>query len=204
MRAGASPHSIVRGVRHISTINPLVALVLGGDGVIVVGCIVLIAAAMAPEQSGTASPRVRPQSSKADDVVRDAVRRSPTVAALLAGLDSSDLIVLVDLVNDPGTFLARTAIIGATDQSRFLHIALNSRLSADRMVELLGHELQHATEIADSPEIRDDLGLARAYTRLGWQFESGHFETDLARATEQIVRFELHTGRESLRYKKKD
>jgi hypothetical protein len=195
---------IVRRGQQISTINPPVALVLRGDGVIVVGCIVFIAAAMAPEQSSAVSPRVRPQSSKADEVVRDAVRRSPTVAALLAGLDDSDLIVLVDLVNDPGTFLARTAIIGATDQSRFLHIALNSRLSADRMVELLGHELQHATEIADAPDIRDDLTLARAYTRLGWQFESGHFETDLARATEQIVRLELHAWRESPRYRKKD
>jgi hypothetical protein len=34
-------------------------------------------------------------------------------------------------------------------------------------VAALGHELQHAMEVADAPDVRDEGALARFYARIG-------------------------------------
>ncbi len=102
----------------------------------------------------------------------------------------------------PAAIAGRTAILGATAQARLLHVALSGHEPEDRLVELLGHELQHVVEIASTPEIRDPFSLARAYTRLGWQFECGHFETAAARQAEAQVRTDIRDAR-AARYRKK-
>lgn len=163
---------------------------------------VLVVASVASAQT-SASPHVRPQSARADELVQDAVRRSATVAGLIAMIEASDVLVFVDVVYDPSELVGRTVVIGANAQVRLLHVALSGRLPADRMIEILGHELEHVVEIARTPEIRDMLTFARAYERLGWQFEAGHFETAAARQTELQVRSDLQAVRIA-RYRKKD
>ncbi len=163
----------------------------------------LVVATVASAQTSPTSPHVRPQSTRADELLQDAMRRSATIGGLLAMIDQSDVLVFLDVVYDPSALLGRTAVIGATTQGRLLHVALSGRVAPDRLVELLGHELQHVIEIARAPEIRDALTLARVYSRVGWQFESGHFETDAARQTELQVRGDLQAIRNA-RYRKKE
>jgi hypothetical protein len=139
---------------------------------------------------------VRPLSAQAADILRDARRRSPTVVRLLREIERTDLIVLVDVVGDDPTLRARTAIIGATDEFRFLHIALNAMKGADRLVELLGHELQHAVEIGAQPDLRDGYALAESFAALGWSLSGGHFETEDASTVEDQIRQELHAWAE--------
>ncbi|MFI5178188.1 MAG: hypothetical protein ACHQO8_06485, partial [Vicinamibacterales bacterium] len=86
-------------------------------------------------------------------------------------------------------------IVGANEHARFLHVVLNGRLSADHLIELVGHELQHVVEIARTPEIRDEDSLARAFDRMGWRVTAGHFETDAARHTEWQVGSEIRNAR---------
>jgi hypothetical protein len=163
----------------------------------------LVVATVASAQTSPMSPRVRPQSARADELLQDAVRRSTTIGGLLSMIEASDVLVFLDVVYDPSALLGRTTVIGATVQARLLHVALSGRVPPDRLVELLGHELEHVVEIARTPEIRDTYTLARAYERLGWQFESGHFETEAARYTELQVRADLQAIRNA-RYRKKD
>jgi hypothetical protein len=162
----------------------------------------IVASAVASEAQTTSASRVRPQSPRADALLHDAVRRSATVAGLLATIEASDVLVFLDVVSDPAALAGRTAILGVTEQARLLHVALSGHESADRLVELFGHELQHVVEIAQTPEVRDQFSLARAFERLGWQFECGHFETEAARQTERSVHADIQAAR-APRYRKK-
>ena len=115
-------------------------------------------------------PHVRPQSTRSEEVLADAIKRSPTVAGLVKTIERSPIIVFIELAYDRED-LGRTTILAANDIARLLHIQLNGKLSADRLVEVLGHELLHATEILRQPEIRDDASFARAYARLGVEIQ---------------------------------
>lgn len=148
------------------------------------------------------SPHVRPQGLRSQDVLSDAVRRSPTVADLVRTIERSRIIVFIELAYDRED-LGRTTILASSEIARLLHIQLNGKLSADRLVEVLGHELRHVTEIMRAPEIKDDDSLARAYTQMGFEVFRGHFETDAAQQTELQVHTELQQARAARRGKGK-
>jgi hypothetical protein len=139
-------------------------------------------------------PHVRPQTTRSEEVLADAIKRSPTIAALVKTIERSPIIVFIELAYDRED-LGRTTIMAANDIARLLHIQLNGKLSADRLVEVLGHELLHATEILRQPEIRDDVSFGRVYGRLGFEIERGHFETDAAQQAELQVHTELQAER---------
>jgi hypothetical protein len=147
-------------------------------------------------------PHVRPQGVRSDEILKDAVQRSPTVAGLVKTIERSPLIVFIELAYDRDD-LGRTTILAANDIARLLHVQLNGKLSTDRLVEVLGHELSHALEILREPEIRDDWSLARVYTRMGFEIERGHFETEAAQQTELQVHTELQLERAARRVKGK-
>ncbi|HUL72466.1 MAG TPA: hypothetical protein VLT86_05155 [Vicinamibacterales bacterium] len=153
--------------------------------------VVVLALSVAPSVRDVLSPHVRPQSPRAAAVLREAISRSPTVARLVATIERSDVLVFLNVATGPDDTLARTTILGANEQVRLLHVVLNGRVSGDRLIELAGHELQHAVEIAQMPAIRDNESLGRAYDRIGWQVDAGHFETDAARHTEWQVGSEI-------------
>ena len=58
-------------------------------------------------------------------------------------------------------------------------------------IGLLAHELQHAVELADAPEVRDDEGVRQLYRRIGSASDPDHFETAAARRIERAVRMEV-------------
>jgi|SRR5580765_8358230 hypothetical protein len=147
-------------------------------------------------------PHVRPQSSRSEEVLADAIKRSPTVAGLVKMIERSPIIVFIELAYDRED-LGRTTILAANDIARLLHVQLNGKLSADRLVEVLGHELLHATEILREEEIRDDASFARVFGRLGVEVQRGHFETDAAQQTELQVHLELQMERAARRGKGK-
>jgi hypothetical protein len=147
-------------------------------------------------------PHVRPQSVRSDEVLTDAIKRSPTIAGLVQTIERSPIIVFIELAYDRED-LGRTTILAANDIARLLHVQLNGRLSADRLVEVLGHELTHAIEILREPEIRDDASFARVYTRVGFEMQRGHFETDAAQQAELLVHTELKMERAARRSKGK-
>ena len=157
--------------------------------------LVAVGAAASPPQLTGIGPHIRPLSSEAGELLQQARRRSPTIADLASTIDVSDVIVFLDVSWEPSPLIGRTTIFGASDQARFLHVWVSGRLSADRVVQALGHELQHVVEIAQTAAIRDTHSLGLAYSRMGWQFESGHFETDQARLIEELVGKEIAASR---------
>ena len=135
--------------------------------------------------------RVRPASVEIGDLLADAARRSATVRQLLARLEVTDAIVYVELTASPQIPTARTTLVTSTPGARFIRIGINAgTLSGDR-APLLGHELQHALEIAEHVEIHDERTVRALYGRIGRARGPDAFETDAAKSIESSVRAEL-------------
>ena len=92
----------------------------------------------------------------------------PSFRRLVNRLEQSDVIVYIDLrpdmrpdVGGSLRFLAESA----TD--RFLRIQLNRSVAKLWRVALLGHELQHAVEVAEAPGIHSAEDLRMLYRQIG-------------------------------------
>lgn len=134
---------------------------------------------------------VRPVSASAQTLLAEAVTRSAIVDALIQHLDSTDTIVYVEIVARPELPLARTKLVAGSAVARFLRVSINSRVPWWDRVALLAHELQHAVEIADAPDVRNDEGVRKLYTKIGFSGGESRYETAAARETEWRVRAEV-------------
>jgi hypothetical protein len=119
------------------------------------------------------------------------VSRSATFGRLVATLNDSDVIVYIEpkLKRQAlGGYLAHNIV--AQGEYRYLHIAVEISGSQRRLVSLLAHELQHAVEVAQTPDVRDAASLERMFSRLAIKFGCGGttcYETQAAKDVEDIV-----------------
>lgn len=155
-------------------------------------------AAIAPSPDPSTS-RVRPQSGQSRALLADAVDRSVTVARLVATLQRHRVFVFVDLRVDPAVPTGETALLTANEVGRYVQIVLNATLRMDRRIEVLGHELQHALEIAVADDIANGASLRRHFAAIGRTLSVSTrvdqaYETDAAQAVEQQVRRDLTRG----------
>ena len=137
------------------------------------------------------TPHVRPASAAAHTLLTDAVARSPLVNQLIEHLATSDTFVYVEITGTPEIPYARTKLVSASPGARFLRISINARTAPWDRVPLLAHELQHAVEIADAGDVRDDEDVRRLYSKVGFGSGADQFETSAAREMEWRVRTEL-------------
>jgi hypothetical protein len=138
--------------------------------------------------------RVRPLSGPARFVLDEALHRSPTIARLVQELHQYDVFVYVELDLPPDARGA-TGLMSVARGARFLRIRIHPRLDPRQLIEVLGHELHHALEIARAAEVVDDKSFRAFYDRVGYQTGTG-FETDEARRVEEEIRRDLsQTGR---------
>ena len=64
------------------------------------------------------------------------------------------------------------------------------------LISALGHELQHALEIAAAPDVRDTVTLRTHYLRIGYErMGRGYYETDAALEAGRRVSAELAASR---------
>jgi hypothetical protein len=64
-------------------------------------------------------------------------------------------------------------------------------LTLGEAIPWFAHELQHAIEVAQAPEVTDARSLAQLYRRIGWEGQAGRFESNRARAIGNLVRNQL-------------
>src|SRR5262249_51768649 len=83
-------------------------------------------------------------------------------------------------------------VLAATPTDRVLLIEIAFGLDRYARIAMLGHELQHAVEVAETAQIRDEEGLRRFYALHGvaGAIELA-YETDAARQAEIAIRKEL-------------
>ena len=132
---------------------------------------------------------IRPASREARQLIAMAASRSPTVVRLIDRLAMTDVIVYVQLMISPQVDTARTALATSTANVRFVRIVINARTAPWDQVEMLGHELQHALEIAAAREVIDEQGMRELFGRIGLPGRKpNQFETLEAQRIQALVR----------------
>ena len=100
-------------------------------------------------------------------LLRQGVRGSETFRRLVDRLRQSDVIVYLEC-GGTGSTGGRLTFVSAAASWRYVHVRVARLPSADVQIALIGHELQHAVEVADAPDVIDLPSLAREYQRIGF------------------------------------
>jgi hypothetical protein len=138
--------------------------------------------------------RVRPLDHEARKVMDRAAVASPTIARMIAELESTDLIVSVQTCPLPKLVNGDARVVAAAGNVRHVRIRLSVPRATSDLIIVLGHELRHALEFAAMPEIRGGESQTRAYRLMGApQLREGWFETEAALEAGRIVARELKT-----------
>lgn len=165
----------------------------------ITGAAVLMTGALALAQThATPAPRVRPETSEIASLLEDLVQRSPTARNLLIAIEHSDIVVYVrHRIFAESTLNGRTGFVRSEMPTRFLIIEIGCPRSRLEQLVTLGHELQHAAEVAADPTVADPRALAQYFDRIGVRTIStaaaagATFETAAAQIVETRVRQEL-------------
>jgi hypothetical protein len=125
-------------------------------------------------------------------LLQDGFYKSPTFARLVMRIERSDLIVYVELVPQlPAGVEGRLLMLPRTHDIRYVRIQIGIQGSLDDTIALLGHELEHATELADAPGVIDMDGFVALYERIGLKSGWHQYETAAAQETARQVRNEI-------------
>ena len=137
--------------------------------------------------------RVRAADAIVQSFLTEGLRRSPTFAALLAAINQRDVIVYIERsMTMPRDTLGRLTIVPGVRDQRYLRIHIRADLTRSESIALIGHEMTHALEIADAPEVRGPDGLIKLYERIGHSNGGEHvYDTAAARDTGRKVRREI-------------
>jgi hypothetical protein len=136
--------------------------------------------------------RVRPTEQRMAKLLATGMERSATFRALVRRLEASDVIVHIQSRRDlRGGVGASMRFVATSATDRFLRIQLNAALHDHMLVALLGHELQHAVEVADHAELRSADDLRAFYSRTGLRLGPDRFDSIAAREAGYLVRAEL-------------
>jgi len=137
---------------------------------------------------------LRPVTAEMRWIIEDTAARSATTRALIARLGYTDTIVYVERTASPLIPTARTKLVTAVPGARFIRIGISATASFVDLGPFLAHELQHAVEIAERADVRDDNAVRDLYLKIGRARGGDRYETEAARDVEWLVRSELKTG----------
>lgn len=141
------------------------------------------------------TPRLRTTDLRLVKAIRRGYAGSPSFRALVAAIETSDLIVYIERRYGFGAREAgRLHLAGEAGGQRFVRIFLNAALTDHELVAYIAHELQHAREIADAPHVVDQDALREFYCRIGHVGLYG-FDTDAAETVTEQVSRELAAAR---------
>lgn len=152
--------------------------------------------AVGAQAFGVDLPRVRAVDDCATSLLAMARLQSATVRALEAQLAPRDLVAYVACEwRHAGQPDASLRWVSRTPQFRYVLLTIGLDLSLARRVELLGHELHHANDVAVASWVGGERELAALFGEIGRRTSrSATFETEGARGVELQVRHEIYGG----------
>lgn len=143
-------------------------------------------------QPGTA---IRPEHPDLQQLIDDGGRRSATFQGLIARLDATAIIVYVRFDRCGGGVAACTRVAASHRNTRRLLIVLDRfGRGPSALIALLAHELQHAIELSEAPQVVDETSLRLFCATSGWQSREG-CETAEALRVGRAVASEMATRR---------
>lgn len=160
--------------------------------------VVLVVTLMSASGSAGASAppawqAIRPQNAVAETLYTRALEHSATVRALAARIHESDVIVYFEVRRDlPSGMAARLMWMSATASYRIVRISIRQGLRPADAIGFVAHELQHAVEVIEHPDVRSSADLEQLYRRIGERGRPNepHWDTDEAIAAERVARME--------------
>ena len=148
-----------------------------------------------PDHAASArAVRVRSADVRAAALLVQGLERSATMRALVNQLEQRDVIVYIAMQPALRQRLAGTmAWVTATRAHRYVRISINPELSTDLAISTIGHELQHALEVANAPQIMSEPTLAAFYRLHGHSSNAriNGWDTEAAQVAGVDVRREL-------------
>jgi hypothetical protein len=132
----------------------------------------------------------RPVDPVAAEIFVRAQARSAVVRSLVTTLESSNVIVHIESSRAlPLGIGGTTRFVTSSGGYRYVRISISADLPPRERSSVLGHELQHACEIAES-RADDVASLRQLFTRIGHQ-DGEFYETAAAQRIERDIREEL-------------
>jgi len=159
----------------------------------------LLASTSAAAPAGVA-PHLRPEGAVERALLDELTSRTATVRAFVDALDASDVVVYIrhriftstELEGRIGFLESERRVAGPM---RYVVVELACGRSRIDELVTLGHELRHAVEIANAPEVVDARTLSAHYRRIGVRTsgptEWERFETRAAAEASSEIRREL-------------
>jgi len=138
----------------------------------------------AAAQETTAPSRVRSESTLITDAIARGAKRSPTLRRLIETVDTTDGLVYIDegLCGHSVRSCLHLSVVIAGPY-RVLRILVNPRKAKDcDLVASIGHELQHAIEVLNDPNVRSNHEMFLFFHRVGLT-SFDRFETKAAMQT---------------------
>ncbi len=153
-----------------------------------------LAAEPAAPSASRLTARVRPNDSRSATLLLRGIERSTTLRLIVDQLETRDVIVYIEM--HPGLkhqIAGHLTWLTSAGSARYVRISLNPTLGAETLLSVLGHELQHALEVALAPQIVDETSLEAYYRRHGIQMKlhSSGWDTFAAREAGDLVRREV-------------
>jgi hypothetical protein len=144
------------------------------------------------------SSHIRPGSSRLERLLAEGAARSETLQGLTRALDATAWIVFLQEGQCPekAAVACLLHVVGTYDGAPYMRVLVDTRRShPDRVVALIGHELQHAVEVARAASVSDARSMLALFRRIGYVSAVGSgaavYETHAAVRIEEQVRHEL-------------
>lgn len=120
-------------------------------------------------------------------------RLSPMFRRLVDQVNASDLVIHLMYGRPPTHGIAAHLTFAAKAGGvRYIRISIDRCLAEPALVAIVGHELQHAVEIANAPWVEDQRSMAELYQHIGFRNISQAVDTfdtpDAIAAGEQVRR----------------
>ena len=144
---------------------------------------------------GSPDRHVRAADKAMAEVITSGLKRSGTFAHLVLALNRSDVIVYIETGRVlPTSIVGRLLLAAGPEGTRYLRIQVSGHPGSNDMIALVGHELRHALEVAESPQVRDEASLIALYERIGHPTSTGslhQYDTHAAQDAGRRVKAEL-------------
>jgi hypothetical protein len=147
---------------------------------------------------GTDEPRVRPKDLLAAELLLEGLQRSPTLRKLVDDLQESDVVVYISVRPFLRDRIGSLHWLTAAANLRYLHASIGPAPSRLAWLAAIGHELQHAREVADAPEVVDGAAFAGFYGRIGERVRADGDAWDTQAAFETGVRIRREVAKAAL------
>ena len=136
---------------------------------------IAVAQPLEGDPASTELPRVRSRHAALQALIARAEVQSPTFHRLVQTINASDGIVYID----PGTcrhgVRACLAHLSSAGGHRFLFVKVDVGRAHHVVMASIGHELQHAIEVLNNPEVTDGVSLYFFY-----KLNDDHFGTSVS------------------------